>query len=174
MDIAIEPPNNALINSIIHVENIYQGHLGQDSLKSVASIPWVDWTQTWLTSLSTITELNQDCELSLRLTGDRQIQTLNHQYRSLDKSTDVLAFAAMEADIIIPQDIGEPLYLGDIVISLDTAFKQATEQQHSLIVELAWLFSHGLLHLLGWDHPDDDSLQQMLDQQSELIKLLSS
>ncbi|MEM7758766.1 MAG: rRNA maturation RNase YbeY, partial [Cyanobacteria bacterium P01_A01_bin.40] len=109
---------------------------------------------------------------SLRLASDHQIQALNHQYRALTQPTDVLAFAATEAEILIPQDLAEPLYLGDVIISLDTAAKQAKEQQHSLLVELAWLSSHGLLHLLGWDHPDSVSLQQMLNLQSELIELL--
>ena len=140
--------------------------------KMVDSIPWIDWIEGWLQSLSLTTNLAKDCELGLRLTGDRQIQELNYQYRSLDKPTDVLAFAATEADITLPADIAEPLYLGDIVISLDTAAKQASEQKHSLTVELAWLASHGLLHLLGWDHPDDARLEQMLEKQSELIQLL--
>lgn len=175
MNITLEQPANA----IIYVENAYQGNLDQNNLNLVESIPWVNWIQTWLNSLSITTELDQDyqlknCELSLRLTSDRQIQSLNHQYRLIDQSTDVLAFAATEADILLPQDIIEPQYLGDIIISLDTALRQATEQKHSLVIELAWLSSHGLLHLLGWDHPDDVSLQQMLDKQSELIKLLNS
>ena len=168
MDITVKQPPNA----IIYVENVYQGDLPQCSLKLAESIPWVSWMQTWLHSLSLNTQLAQDCEVSLRLTSDRQIQSLNYQYRSLDQPTDVLAFAATEADIPIPEDIGEPRYLGDIIISLDTALRQATEQKHSLKLELAWLSSHGLLHLLGWDHPDDLSLQQMLTKQSELIKLL--
>ncbi len=170
MDITVEQP----INAIIYVEHVYQGNLPQNSLKLTESIPWVNWMQTWLCSLSLTTELDQDCELSVRLTSDRQIQSLNHQYRSLDQPTDVLAFAATEADILTPLDIAEPQYLGDIIISLDTALRQATEQKHSLIVELAWLSSHGLLHLLGWDHPDEVRLQQMLNKQSELIKLLNS
>lgn len=160
------------LNANIYVENVYQGDLSQDYLDSIKSIPWVIWMQTWLHSLSLTTKLGKDCELSLRLTSDRQIQALNLQYRSIDRPTDVLAFAATEADIIIPDDLVEPLYLGDIVISLDTALKQAKQQQHSLVLELAWLSSHGLLHLLGWDHPDEFCLQQMLDKQSELIKLL--
>ena len=175
MNITVEQPKNA----IIYIENVYQGNLTQDSLNLIDSIPWVTWVQTWLNSLNLTTELGKDyqlenCELSLRLTSDRQIQSLNHQYRSLDKSTDVLAFAATEADILLPQDMGEPQYLGDIIISLDTALRQAIEQKHSLTVELAWLSSHGLLHLLGWDHPDDVRLKQMLDKQFELIKLLNS
>jgi probable rRNA maturation factor len=63
-----------------------------------------------------------------------------------------------------------PLYLGDIVISIDTAQQQAQKQGHTLLTELAWLASHGLLHLLGWDHPDEESLERMLKQQVKLLK----
>ena len=55
------------------------------------------------------------------------------------------------------------------MISLDTARRQASEQQHSLNRELRWLVSHGLLHLLGWDHPDDTSLAAMLQLQEQLL-----
>ncbi len=162
------------INLAVYLENDYQGSLSQSDLTAIESIDWSGWFQTWFGSLSITDKLPQDCELSLRLTGDRQIQTFNHQYRAQDKPTDVLAFAATEADLILPSDLDEPLYLGDIIISLDTAFKQAKEQKHSLIVELAWLGSHGLLHLLGWDHPDDQSLRLMLDRQSKLIQSILS
>jgi probable rRNA maturation factor len=157
------------INSDIYVEHDYQGNLSQEVLNQVNAVDWASWFQTWLGELSKTTELSPACELSLRLTGDRQIQQYNHQYRGLDQPTDVLAFAATEAEITLPPDLSEPLYLGDIIISLDTALKQAQGQKHPLIVELAWLSSHGLLHLLGWDHPDDQRLQQMLEQQRELI-----
>ena len=161
------------INATIYVENIYQdGSLSSDDLEMVESIPWIGWMQQWLNSIATDMQL-ENCELSLRLTSDRQIQELNCQYRSMDKPTDVLAFAATEADINIPLDCAEPIYLGDLVISLETAVKQAKEQQHSIVVELAWLASHGLLHLLGWDHPDDRSLKQMLKRQLKLIQLLN-
>lgn len=161
------------INVNVYVENTYDTEdLPQTSLELVKSVPWLDWMQTWLNHLNLPQELGTDCELSLRLTSDRQIQILNQQYRSLAKPTDVLAFAATEAEIILPQELAEPLYLGDMIISLDTAQSQATEQKHSLLLELAWLSSHGLLHLLGWDHPDETSLQHMLSQQFELIQLL--
>lgn len=170
MNITVKQP----IDTIIYVENDYQGSLSESDLLEIKSIPWVNWFEDWLQLLSsTNTLLNTSCELSLRLTSDRQIQAFNHQYRFLDKPTDVLAFAATEANITFPLDIAEPVYWGDIIISLDTAARQAIEQQHSLIIELAWLASHGLLHLLGWDHPDDLRLQQMLQQQSELIQLLN-
>jgi probable rRNA maturation factor len=158
-------------NAIIYVENVYDGSLANDA--KVESIPWQSWIEKWLESLGSITQVAEDCELSLRLTSDRQIQIFNQQYRSLDRPTDVLAFAATESDLTLPSEFAEPLYLGDILISLDTAATQAREQQHSLQIELAWLASHGLLHLLGWDHPDDVSLQQMLQQQSELVQILN-
>ena len=67
-------------------------------------------------------------------------------------------------------DLGaEALELGDIVISLETAARQAPDQGHSLAQELQFLASHGLLHLLGWDHPDDASLQAMLARQDQLL-----
>ena len=169
MDITVKQP----INATIYVENVYRGNsLFPDDLKIVESIPWNSWMQDWLGSMSLTSDWVKDCELSLRLTGDRQIQELNARYRSMNRPTDVLAFAATEADLTIP-NLAEPTYLGDIVISLDTALRQATEQQHSIVVELAWLSSHGLLHLLGWDHPDNRSLEQMLKRQWELIQLSS-
>lgn len=66
----------------------------------------------------------------------------------------------------------EPLYLGDMIISVETARRQAQQQNHSLTLELAWLAAHGLLHLLGWDHPDDISLHEMLNRQETLLKIV--
>jgi probable rRNA maturation factor len=66
-------------------------------------------------------------------------------------------------------DEAEPLELGDIVISVETAARQAPEHGHSLERELLFLASHGLLHLLGWDHPDEASLAAMLAQQEQLL-----
>ncbi|MGD1922016.1 MAG: rRNA maturation RNase YbeY [Pleurocapsa sp.] len=157
---------------VTYVENLYEGNLDSGSLTNISAIPWTDWMEVWMQSLNLESNLDRDCEISLRLTGDRQMQILNCQYRSIDKPTDVLAFAATETEIVLPPEMREPLYLGDIIISLDTASRQAQSQNHSLVTELAWLSSHGLLHLLGWDHPDDVSLNQMLQQQSELIQLL--
>lgn len=168
MDLTAAPYSDV----VLYVENLYEGDLNVDSLTDIDTIPWSNWLKVWMQSLNVDHQLNQDCEISLRLTGDRQIQEFNSQYRSLNKPTDVLAFAATESDIILPPGTDEPLYLGDIIISLDTANRQALSQNHSLVMELAWLSSHGLLHLLGWDHPDDPSLNLMLERQSKLIALL--
>ena len=108
--------------------------------------------------------------LGLELTGDATIAELNQTWRQHSGPTDVLAFAAQEEAPPAPAG-AEPdwLELGDIVISLDTARRQAEAAGHDLREELLFLASHGLLHLLGWDHPDEGSLEAMLALQSALL-----
>lgn len=132
----------------------------------VAVLPWQTWFSTWIA----MAESNQDkaYEVTLRLTTDTEIQVLNCQYRDRDTPTDVLAFATR--DDALPLPAGEPEYLGDIIISGDTARRQATEGGHSLSTEITWLACHGLLHLLGWDHPDEAQLTRMLAQQAKCLK----
>lgn len=139
----------------------------------IATTTWETWFDEWLQALQPDISPNDAYELSLRLTDDSEIQSLNAQYRHKNQPTDVLAFAALEVDSpqLPPQmQLPLPLYLGDIVISVETANRQAQQQNHSLTTELAWLATHGLLHLLGWDHPDEESLAVMLNQQSSLLE----
>lgn len=138
----------------------------------INAIPWSQWFDIWLTALAETLPRASSYELSLRLTSDLEISTFNNQYRQKNQPTDVLAFAALESELISPLELTESLYLGDIIISLDTANRQAEEQHHSLVTEIAWLASHGLLHLLGWDHPDDFRLAEMLQEQAKLLKLV--
>lgn len=133
---------------------------------------WQVWFQQWLSC--EIVRLPVACgyELGLRLADDLTLQGLNAQYRQVEAPTDVLAFAALEATTPIPTEVlmREPLYLGDIVISVETAIRQARDRRHTVSSELVWLASHGLLHLLGWDHPDRDRLQVMLQGQERLLQ----
>ncbi|KJH70422.1 rRNA maturation RNase YbeY [Aliterella atlantica] len=156
----------------MEVELSVQEAVRRDS--AISSDTWQEWFDLWMQDLQPALPPANAYELSLRLTDDEEIKTLNHQYRHQDKPTDVLAFAALEVDF--PNfEVGRslmPLYLGDIVISVDTATRQAAQQGHTLQTELAWLAAHGLLHLLGWDHPDDDSLMQMLERQAVLLQLI--
>ncbi len=145
-------------------------YVDESTTSGIDAETWQVWFQRWLTQLQPDQSPIDAYELSLRLTDDREIQTLNAQYRQKDQPTDVLAFAALEVDLPAPTALEEPLYLGDIVISIETAIGQAQQQGHSLEQELAWLAAHGLLHLLGWDHPDDEQLQQMLQQQATLLQ----
>jgi rRNA maturation RNase YbeY len=100
-----------------------------------------------------------ECELSLLLTDDAEIQSLNKTYRDLDKATDVLSFPQDEDAV---NESGDTL-LGDVVISMETAARQAEEHHLSFNEELILLAIHGILHLLGFDHersPQDARIMQ--------------
>src|SRR5450432_1470276 len=92
-------------------------------------------------------DAKRDYEVALRLCGDAAIHELNRAWRGKDKPTDVLAFAQREAAS------ADAALLGDLVISIDTAKRQA---KRGLYKELLHLASHGLCHLLGYDHRDDE------------------
>jgi rRNA maturation RNase YbeY len=92
--------------------------------------------------------LGAEGELSVVLVGDEAIRDLNARYRHIDKATDVLAFAQREGE---DAALGAAL-LGDVVISLDTAARQADDKGWSLSHEVRVLLAHGVLHLLGYDH----------------------
>lgn len=100
------------------------------------------------------------------VTGDEQMRDLNRRYRGLDAPTDVLSFA--DGDIL---PSGSRL-LGQIVISLDSARRQAEELGHDELAELAELALHGTLHLLGYDHDGDDGEMASLelDLREELVR----
>jgi probable rRNA maturation factor len=152
----------------------------QDNVNGpISAEQWEFLFTTWLVQMADdLADLGADLgrdadseaeyEISLILTTDAEVQVLNRDYRDKDQPTDVLSFAALEVDAP-PLPSGEPLPLGDIIISIETAQRQADSQSHSLTTELQWLATHGLLHLLGWDHPDDESLARMLHRQGQLI-----
>lgn len=109
--------------------------------------------------------------LSIVITSDDTVRTLNRTYRQVDASTDVLSFASQEGgEFITPAE--EPPYLGDIVIALPTAQAQAAEAGHPLANELALLVVHGCLHLIGYDHADDDEQERMFAVQDEILRAL--
>lgn len=134
---------------------------------------WQSWFQQWLGSEIVRLPTASSYEVGLRLADDLTLQQLNEHYRQIEAATDVLAFAALEVTTPIPAEIlvAEPLYLGDIVISVETALSQARDRGHTVSSELVWLASHGLLHLLGWDHPNRDALRAMLQGQERLLQM---
>jgi probable rRNA maturation factor len=167
--------NNASLDNA-ETRDQARGAEGRDTNHAAVPIPletWESWFRTWLETLRPDLPGNA-YELSLRLTDDAEIQSFNAQYRQKDQPTDVLAFAALEVDAPLPEALQSEmsLYLGDIVISVETAQSQARQQGHSLHQELAWLAAHALLHLLGWDHPDEASLLEMLHQQETLLQTI--
>jgi probable rRNA maturation factor len=157
---------------MIEVDLTLQTPNDQD-IAGLSTQQWQTWFGQWVRLLNPELSPIQAYELSLVLTTDDQIQRFNATYRDQDVPTDVLAFALLDQETFVtPAWTEQPTNLGDIIVSLETAARQATERGHELKVELAWLASHGLLHLLGWDHPTTDRLNQMLTQQVQLMTVI--
>ena len=96
---------------------------------------------------------------------DNQMHKLNKQYRGVDKTTDVLSFAFEDNE-----DLKEEVrMLGEIYISLDKAYEQAVSFGHSNLRELSFLMIHGFLHLLGYDHMEDQEEKEMFDRQEVIL-----
>jgi probable rRNA maturation factor len=112
-----------------------------------------------------------NAELSVLFVGDRAMRSLNRRYRGKDKSTDVLSFSLREGKFPHIQ----PNILGDIVIAVPTAVRQAAETGHTLSREIEFLLIHGLLHLLGYDHErGEEEARKMKRRERQLLKRLSS
>lgn len=115
-----------------------------------------------------------EAELSLLLTDDAKMQELNRRYRGKDRPTNVLAFAQQEAEpaVLLPPEAGAEL-LGDVVISLDTAAREAAAQGRAGEEQLTRLLIHGLLHLLGYDHElSPAEAERMAAQEKKLRRKL--
>lgn len=111
-------------------------------------------------------------EVSVTFVDDETIRQLNRQYRHVDQPTDVLSFP-LEGDFPGPrEDSDVPLLLGDIVISVPRAVEQAEAYGHSLDRELGFLATHGFLHLLGYDHEDEQEETRMFQRQEEVLASL--
>lgn len=120
-----------------------------------------------------IQKLHRDDRFSLEVNfvDEEKIHEINRQYRKIDRPTDVISFAFLdevENEIKIQGDV--MLMLGEIFISVDQAKQQAKEYQHSLHRELCFLFVHGLLHLLGYDHQDEEEEKEMFQIQEEILQ----
>ena len=137
-----------------------------DSVANVLNAEELTRLQTQLERMIAAAWLSEgterELEADLRLCDDSLIHQLNRDYRGKDKPTDVLAFAQREGEG------GElcPEILGDIVVSLQTADAQAKEGLYS---EVAFLCAHGLCHLLGYDHQDDEEELQMNQRMTALL-----
>lgn len=129
-------------------------------------------------------ECPYEAEISLLLTDDDEIKEINKQFREIDKPTDVLSFPSIEYMMAgdfsnLEEDTSEyfnpetgELILGDIVISVDRAIRQAEEYGHSIAREIAFLTAHSMLHLMGYDHMHDDERKVMENKQEEVLNRL--
>ncbi|MBE1553717.1 rRNA maturation RNase YbeY [Sporosarcina limicola] len=116
--------------------------------------------------------LDGDLEVSITFMTDSEIQEVNAQYRGKDVPTDVISFALeemTEGEVAIVAEVGMPTVLGDIIISVDTANRQAAEYGHDFKREIGFLSLHGFLHLLGYDHMTEEDEVKMFGRQKEIL-----
>lgn len=104
-----------------------------------------------------------EAELSILVTDDEEIHSLNRIYRATDRPTDVLSFSQLEGE----GPVTAPQLLGDVVISWETAQRQALELGHPVLAEMKRLLVHGVLHLLGFDHEKDDEAARAMKEEEE-------
>lgn len=118
-----------------------------------------EWLERVVGQCLSYENIDYGCEVGVTFVDDEAIRTLNREHRNIDRKTDVLSFP-MLADVRHTEktDIDPEtglVYLGDVVISVETAMRQAEEFGHSLEREIAFLTVHSMMHLMGYDHIDD-------------------
>lgn len=117
-----------------------------------------------------VAEGPEEAEVSLTLVDDARIHELNRDYRGVDRPTDVLSFALQEETEDEPDILDyEDDLLGDIIISVERARAQAEEYGHSFERELVYLAVHGTLHLLGYDHEQEEDKVDMRRQEERVM-----
>lgn len=112
-------------------------------------------------------EAKGETELSLIITDDEAIRELNRRFRGVDAPTDVLAFGTETEEHFVSAP-ERPPYLGDVVISYQRALAQAEELGHAVAEELKLLVIHGILHLLGYDHQEEDAARKMREREERI------
>jgi len=127
---------------------------------------------TVLSKAAEVLGIPAGAEVGVVFADDAYIRELNRKYRGIDAATDVLSFALDEGEEPTVQDGPEEVLLGDIVISLETAERQAEEFGHSLEREVAYLPRPGLLHLVGYDHEKETDKTAMRRQEEHILGTL--
>jgi probable rRNA maturation factor len=143
-----------------------------------------DVPEQWINKLETILQLAgemeaiKEGEVALTFVSNETIRELNKDYRGLDKVTDVLSFAITDNDadeLAINfneedwDEVPDSILLGDIIISVPRALEQSQDYGHSLEREIGFLFVHGFLHLIGYDHQTEEDEQIMIKKQEHIL-----
>lgn len=135
----------------------------------------VDLVTSVLNHAAKMENCNENTEVSVTFMNDEEIKIVNAEYRGKDSATDVISFALEEmgeGEVAIVQQQGMPVVLGDIVISVETAKRQASEYGHDLRREIGFLALHGFLHLLGYDHMTEADEKAMFGRQDAILSSL--
>ncbi len=127
---------------------------------------YLPFFQTIAQSAEKKLDLSDQCEISVTFVRSRTIHMINRDYRGIDRPTDVISFAINDDPELI--DLPEK-DLGDIFININYAAKQAKQYGHSYERELGFLFTHGLLHCLGYDHMEPEDERVMFALQDEIL-----
>lgn len=104
--------------------------------------------------------------VSIIIVNNDEIQKINKEYRNIDAPTDVISFAAIDGEESLPQE------MGDIFISYEKIIEQANQYGHSILREFAFLVTHGIYHLLGFDHMTKEEEKVMFDKQEKILEIL--
>ncbi len=116
--------------------------------------------------------ISDDAEVSVTLADNARIRELNKEFRDIDRETDVLSFPMGDEEGFEVDPDNDAVLLGDIVISLEKAQSQAEEFGHSFRREVAFLLTHSLFHLLGYDHMTADEEKEMFSKQEKVLQKL--
>lgn len=107
----------------------------------------------------------EDAIFNIIFVSNEEIHRINREYRKVDRVTDVISFALEDDE----DNFDEVRVLGDIYIAIDVAYEQAIEYNHSRLREVCFLATHGILHLLGYDHMNKEDEEKMFSHQEELL-----
>lgn len=135
--------------------------------------PSTSWIEKVVSETLKAANLDGHCEVSVLVTDDQKMSELNLAYRDKNKTTDVLSFAFEEGEGPHPP-AGCPRVLGDIIISLPQLERQASENKVSFPRECAWALCHGSLHLLGYDHQNDEEEKTMRELEARVLEKLGA
>lgn len=116
--------------------------------------------------------IGDDAEVSVTLVDNARIREMNAEFREIDRETDVLSFPLGDEEGFEVDPDADAILLGDIVISLEKAKSQAEEYGHSFRREVAFLITHSLFHLLGYDHTTEDEEKEMFAKQEKVLQQL--
>ena len=129
---------------------------------------WLTQIDELLTFAKKQENIEEEAELSVTFVDKDEIQEINKMYRDKDKVTDVISFALEEDEPEIT-GLDMPRILGDIIICTDVAKEQADNYGHSFERELGFLALHGFLHLLGYDHMNEQDEKEMFGRQEQIL-----
>ncbi|WP_436956171.1 rRNA maturation RNase YbeY [Staphylococcus sp. AS1337] len=131
---------------------------------------WLTQIDELLTFAKKQENIEEEAELSVTFVDKEEIQEINKMYRDKDKVTDVISFALEEDEPEIT-GLDMPRVLGDIIICTDVAKEQADNYGHSFERELGFLALHGFLHLLGYDHMNEQDEKEMFGRQEQILNV---